>query len=69
MNEYDIEIIKLKLDRIRTDILGLHLCMTMNKMYEAGLVSKEEYVKMLNREYETIRNQIKRGAEEFQPRV
>ena len=57
---YDMEMINLKLSQIQNDILALHLCMTVHKMYEAGLVSKEEYSKMLNQEYKTVTEQIER---------
>lgn len=61
---YDMELINLKLGQIHNDILGLHLCLTVNKMYEAGFVSKEEYAKMLNTEYDTITKQITAGIKE-----
>ena len=64
MNEYNMELINLKLSQIHNDILGLHLCMTINKMYEAGLISKEEYTEMVSHEYETITKQIERTAKE-----
>ncbi len=57
---YDTEMINLKLSQLQNDILTLHLCMTVHKMYEAGLVSKEEYSKILNQEYKTITEQIER---------
>lgn len=65
MNEYNIELINLKLSQIHNDILGLHLCLTVNKIYEAGFVSKEEYAKMLNQEYKTITEQIEKTVEEI----
>ena len=61
---YDMEIINLKLSQIHNDILGLHLCLTMSKMYEAGFVSKEEYAKILNTEYDAITKQITAGIKE-----
>jgi hypothetical protein len=60
----DMEMINLKLGQIRNDILGLHLCLTVSKMYEAGFVSKEEYVKILNTEYDAITKQITAGIKE-----
>ena len=65
---YDMEMINLKLSQIHSqihsDILVLNLCMTMHKMYEAGLVSKEEYTKILNQEYKTITEQIEKTFKE-----
>ena len=55
---YDMEIINLKLGQIHNDILALHLCLTVSKMYEAGLIPKEEYTKMLNQEYKIVSEQI-----------
>lgn len=61
---YDMEMINLKLSQIHSDILGLHLCLTVSKMYEAGFVSKEEYAKILNTEYDAITKQITAGTKE-----
>lgn len=65
MNEYNMELINIKLSQIHNDILALHLCMTINKMYEVGLISKEEYTKMLNKEHEIITEQIGRTAKKM----
>ncbi len=55
---YDMEIINLKLNQIHNDILALHLCMIVDNMYEAGMVSKDEYITMLNQAYETVSEHI-----------
>ena len=64
MNEYNMELINLKLNQIHNDILGLHLCLTVSKMYEAGFVTKEEYAKILNTEYDAIAKKITAGIKE-----
>ena len=65
MNEYNMEMINLMLSQIHNDILALHFCMTTNKMYEAGLISKKEYTEMLNVEHKTIAKQIEMAAKEM----
>lgn len=58
MNEYNMELINIKLSQIHNDILALHLCMIVDNMYEAGTVSKDEYITMLNQAYETVSEHI-----------
>jgi len=55
---YDMEMINLKLNQIHNDILALHLSMIVDNMYEAGMVSKDEYITMLNQAYKTVSEHI-----------
>lgn len=57
-NMYDMEMINLKLNQIHNDILALHLSMIVDNMYEAGMVSKDEYITMLNQAYKTVSEHI-----------
>jgi len=47
-----------RLDKIHNDLLGIHLSMVVDKMFELGAISKESYTEILDKEHEIISGQL-----------
>jgi len=47
-----------RLDKIHNDLLGIHLSMVVGRMFELGIISKESYAQILDKEHEIISEQL-----------